>query len=86
MDGAAIYVTGTPWNKQDGGKLLLVNHKDRAGDLMVSPNKPIATINVVNTDGALTWTITPPEKDETDSQEIADNLLFEIAKTGSGWA
>ena len=83
VDGAAIFVTGTPWNKQDGGKLLLVNHKDRAGDLMVSPNKPIATISVSHVGGLLAYTITAPEKDETDSQEVADNLLYEIAKLGS---
>ena len=50
---------------------------------MVSLNKPIATVSVVNTNGDLACTITEPEKEETDSAEIADNLLYEIAKLGS---
>ena len=53
---------------------------------MVSPgfyNKPIATISVSHVGGLLAYTITAPEKDETDSQEVADNLLYEIAKLGS---
>ena len=82
VDGAAIYITGTPWNKQDGGKVLLVNHKDRRGDLMVGTNKPVATITAHHVDGVLAYTITAPEREETDSAEVADNLLFEIAKMG----
>ena len=83
LSGSAIFVTGTPWNKLEGGKLQLINHKDRAGNLMVSPNKPICTITGSYVEGILAYTITAPEKDETDVAQIADNILFEIAKTGS---
>ena len=83
MTGAAIFVTGTPWNQLEGGKLLLVNHKDRAGQLMVSPNKPICNIIATYVDGVLAYTITPPEREDIDAAQVADSLLFEIAKMGS---
>ena len=83
MTGAAIFVTGTPWNQLEGGKLLLVNHKDRAGQLMVSPNKPICNIIATYVEGVLAYTITPPEREDIDAAQVADSLLFEIAKMGS---
>ena len=83
LSGSAIFVTGTPWTKLEGGKLQLINHKDRAGNLMVSPNKPICTITGSYVDGILAYTITAPERDDIDSAAVADNLLYEIAKMGS---
>lgn len=83
IDGAALFVSGQAWTKEQGGKVVLRNHKDRPGDLPATIGKPVATITAKPVNGVLEYTITAPEKEETDSAEVADNLLFEIAKLGS---
>ena len=83
VDGAALFVTGQPWTKKTGGKITLRVHKDRPGDLPATINKPVAIVEGVHADGALTCTITAPFDDDDEDEGVADNLLVEIAKAGA---
>ena len=83
VDGAALFVSGQAWTKKTGGKITLRLHKDRPGDLPATINKPVAIVEGVHADGALTCTITAPFDDDDEDEGVADNLLVEIAKAGA---
>ena len=55
----------TNWNKTQDGYQVLVNVKDSHGELPVIEGEPLARFNVTHEGGALTMTITPPEKSDS---------------------
>ena len=75
VSGASVYVTGSPWNKEVGGGIKLVNHKDRNGDLPAGIGKQIALITGQHVDGVLRYAITAPKGDD---QEPPDDLKYEL--------
>ena len=44
VDGAALAISGMPWTKRKGGKIILTNHKDRDGDLTAPNHQAVAVI------------------------------------------
>ena len=80
IQGAALDISGVPWNKQVGGGMKLIVHKDRNGELPATLGKVAAVIKGVYRDGVLDYTINPPTDD--DIPDVADALLDKIAKTG----
>ena len=83
IDGAALYVSGTPWNKQVGGGMKLTVHKDRPGDLPASVGKQVAMVKGEHKDGVLRYSIvSSKDTDDDDNEGIADELLAKIAATG----
>ena len=81
IDGAALYVSGTPWNKQVGGGMKLTVHKDRPGDLPASVGKQVAMLKGEHKDGILRYSIVAGG-DTDDDESVADELLYKIAATG----
>lgn len=83
ISGAGLLLTGTPWTKTQGGKVKLINHKDRQGDLPEPLNKTVAIIEVTHgDDGQLLYTITAPNVEEN-TEDVTGLLLEAIAATGS---
>lgn len=82
LDGAGLFVTGTVWTKRTGGKMKLIVHKDRGGDIPAPVGKTAAIIEgTYNHEGAFSYAIKPP--DQTDDPEgLADALLEAIAQAG----
>ena len=82
ISGAGLLLTGTPWTKTQGGKVKLVNHKDRQGDLPAPINKTVAIIEVTHgEDGLLLYSINAPEAEEN-TEDVTYLLLEAIAAAG----
>ena len=81
VDGAALFVQGQVWTKKASGKITLTLHKDRPGDLPAMPNRPVAVVEGLHADSALAITIASPADDD-DTEDLANDLLVEIAKAG----
>ena len=84
LSGAGLLLSGTPWTKEQGGKITLWNHKDRCGDLPGALMKAVAVVEVEHgDDGQLLWSINPPDDDDDDDlAELTGKLLEAIASHG----
>ena len=81
VDGAALYVTGQVWNRQQDGYIHVYVHKDRQGDLPVQLGQIAATINGVHDGPTILATIDLPNaKDE--AEDVQDDLLDAIIGAG----
>ena len=83
IDGAALYVTGAPWTKSEGGKVYLRNDKDRVGDLPERMGQWVAEINGEHAGDLLTLSIDPYQgkDDAVDEGQLYFDLLAAIAAT-----
>ena len=79
--GATLLCTGAPWTTKESGTIKLRNDKDRPGQLPARMGKCVATINGTWVNGILTYTIDPPDNDETDG-DLTDQLLIALAAHG----
>ena len=86
VDGAALYVTGVPWSKEEGGGIKLVNHKDRHGELPAARFKQVALVTGEHKDGKLEYRLDPPAKDTNDDadpiNEVMERMLYAIVEAG----
>ena len=86
VDGAALYVTGVPWSKVDGGGIKLVNHKDRHGELPAVRFKQVALVTGEHKGGKLEYRLDPPAKDaDADADpinEVMERMLYAIVEAG----
>ena len=81
VDGAALYLNGQVWNRQQGGFIHLYVHKDRQGDLPAQLGQIAATINGVHDGPTIAATIgLPNEKD--DAEDLQDELLDALIAVG----
>ena len=85
VDGAALECSGLCWTKKKGGKIILSNHKDRAGDLDSAVGKALAVI--VGTyqgegdDRAFGYTIEKPEQQE-DVESLSVQIMDAVIGAG----
>ena len=83
ISGAGLLLIGTPWTKKQPGKIKLVNHKDRLGDLPEPMNKTVAIVSVTHgVNGRLNYTIDAPRAEEN-TEDVTGLLLEAIAAQGS---
>lgn len=83
VDGSAIAVGGLPWTRRTNGKLILVNEKDRQGDLPVPNGKTVAEIPGVWDDhGILQWSLAAPDIDDENIASEVLNALDEAGEDG----
>ena len=78
VDGAALFVTGTPWTKSEGGKVYLRTDKDRPGDLPERMGEWVAEISGEHVNGVLSLDIHPYKGREDVVNE--DNLYFDLLR------
>ena len=84
IDGVALYVSGVPWNKEVGGGIKLVVHKDRPGDLPVAMGKQVALVTGEHKEGILQYRIDPPTPDDEDAaNDIEADILDGLDNAGS---
>ena len=82
LSGAGLLLIGTPWTKDQGGTVKLVNHKDRLGDLPAPDNKTVAIITVTHGEnGRLNYSIDAPSAEEN-TEDVTGLLLAAIAAQG----
>ena len=82
ISGAGLLLIGTPWTKTQPGKIKLVNHKDRLGDLPEPMNKTVAIVSVTHGwGGRLNYTIDAPKAEEN-TEDVTGLLLEAIAAEG----
>ena len=78
VDGAALFVTGAPWTKSEGGKVYLRNDKDRVGDLPERMGEWVAEISGEHVNGVLSLGIHPYKGREDVVNE--DQLYFDLLR------
>ena len=44
VNGASLIISGMPWTKRKGGKIILKNDKDRGGDLPAATGQTVAVV------------------------------------------
>ena len=86
VDGAALAISGMPWTKRKGGKIILTNHKDRDGDL-TAPNHQAVAVIVGTWSGegdarAFGYSIEVPEAQE-DAEDMGMAILSSVAEAGA---
>ena len=86
VDGAALAISGLPWTKAKGGKIILSNHKDRGGDLPAAVGQPVAVITGTYHTGpdgvqSFGYAIEMPEKQE-DVASLSAQILAVVAEAG----
>ena len=82
LSGAGLLLAGAPWTKTQGGKVKLVNHKDRLGDLPAPDGKTVAIISVTHGEnGRLNYSIDAPSAEEN-TEDVTGLLLEAIAAEG----
>ena len=83
LTGAALFLDGKPWTKREGGRVKLVNHKDKHGDLPAGLLKTVAIVEVTHSeDGKLIWAIRPPDAEDVAAEDVTLPLLEAIASHG----
>ena len=84
LQGAAVYVHGQPWNRQQGGYLTLNNQKDRHGQLPAVRYDDAATIYVEHSEDMLTldWSVGLPNV-KPEGEDLEDELLEAIGQAGT---
>ena len=85
VEGAALAISGMPWTKRKGGKIILTNHKDRGGDL-TAPKHQAAAVIVGTWSGegdarAFGYSIEVPEAQEN-AEDMGMAILAGIADAG----
>ena len=86
----SLYVTGVPWTKTTDGRLKIVNHKDRHGELPVGVNKTAAVLTGKWLGGAFTYSWDVPNAEDEDGNgaqmeeatAIIDNLYDALVAAG----
>ena len=74
VDGAALKVSGKPWNRIKGGRINLTLEKDRQGQLPCGVNEVAAVISGDYVNGAFTYTVGTSSGDNTASM-LGDKVL-----------
>ena len=81
VDGAALYVQGQVWNRQQDGFINLYVHKDRQGDLPAQLGECAATIIGVHDGPLLDTTIGLPNA-KTEAEDLTEELLDALTAAG----
>ena len=81
VDGAALYIQGQVWNRQQDGYINLYVHKDRQGDLPAQLGECAATITGVH-DGPLIDTTIGLPNAKTEAEDLTDELLDALNAAG----
>ena len=79
---ASLYISGKPWNSQQGGAMVLRLDKDKLGDIPGTVGTKIATVKGQYVDGMLNITIDPPGQEDGEEADIPMQLLIAIADAG----
>ena len=86
LQGAGLYLTGNPMTKATNGRLRLINHKDRRGDMETPVLKAVTTLVALwqeGKDGARTLTYKWEMPDaEDEGEDLAAQLLKAITAEG----
>ena len=83
VDGAALKVSGKPWNRIKGGRINLTLEKDRQGQLPCGVNEVAAVISGDYANGAFTYTVGQSSGDNTASM-LGDKVLVLLAASEGG--
>ncbi|MCY4088012.1 MAG: AAA family ATPase [Actinomycetia bacterium] len=86
IDGASILVEGTPWTKDEPGRIDLIVHKDRAGDMPAAGNRLATIIGDYDENGAFRVSIVAPGDkpgfDELGFDELEHRVLQSVHDHG----
>ena len=83
VDGAALKVSGKPWNRIKGGRINLTLEKDRQGQLPCGVNEIAAVISGDYSNGAFAYTVGTSTGDNTASM-LGDKVLVLLAASEGG--
>ena len=87
VDGAALECSGLCWTKKASGKIIISNHKDRAGDLDSAVGKALAVVvGTWSGEGdarGFSYTIEKPEQQE-DTSSLSMQIMDAVINAGPG--
>ena len=83
VDGAALKVSGKPWNRIKGGRINLTLEKDRQGQLPCGVNEIAAVISGDYSNGGFAYTVGTSTGDNTASL-LGDKVLVLLAASEGG--
>ena len=81
IDGACLYLHGSPWNLMEGGYIHCTLHKDRNGQVPAILLATASTISASWDGPTLAYTIGPPSTNG-DGENLEESLLEELESAG----